>query len=112
MTTINLRRLALAGVLAGALSATAGVQAQLANRFTPFDQAQITGPVSLPPGLGSEEVTVVVYLSGDAVASVQASLGHKLSKSVKANVKAQRVRDQDAVKPRIEARGGKVVGSF
>src|ERR1044071_9810133 len=114
MMTIGIRRLVLGSML-GALCATgwsAGAQAQVANRFVPVAPDEYVLRDSLPPGLAQNEVTVVVLLGADSVATVQSTLGHKLSKSIKENVKVQRVSEQDALKPQIVAKGGRIVGSY
>ena len=51
-------------------------------------------------------------MGGDSVATVQANLGHKLAKGIKENVKAQRKSEQETLRPQIEAKGGRVIGSY
>ena len=111
MMTNSVRRFVWAGVLAVAAWG-AGAQAQVANRFVPVDPEEVAAAGSLPPGLDNNPVTVVVLLAGDSVASVQATVGQKLSRGMKDGVKAQRISEQEAIRPQIEANGGSVIGSF
>ena len=110
MRSIFVRRLVLAGAIAAALGTAA--QAQVANRFVHFDADAAAKVSRLPPSLDTTPVSVVVMLSGESVASAQAKAGTKLAQGVKSSIKAQRIIEQDMIRPEIEARGGRVIGSF
>ncbi len=110
MRSIFVRRLVLAGAIAAALGTAA--QAQVAGRFVHFDADAAAKVSRLPPSLDTTPVSVVVMLSGESVAAAQAKAGTKLATSAKSSIKAQRIIEQNLIRPEIEARGGRVIGSF
>ena len=61
------------------------------------DTEGLVGPVWTPVGVRSGETTVVLQLSGNPVALVQAEKGRKLSKSEKDAVKDQLKAAQDGL---------------
>src|SRR5438309_6561503 len=90
----------------------AAAQAPASNRFVPVDPQGAVDAAALPPSLDKSTVTVVTILSGDPVATVQAAAGHKLSRGEKDAIKAQRNREQNAVRSQIESAGGVITGAF
>ncbi|HEX7840239.1 MAG TPA: S8 family serine peptidase, partial [Kofleriaceae bacterium] len=57
-------------------------------------------------------MTVVAVLDGPSVAALQEAAARKLTRAEKVAIKAQRIAEQAAPRARIEAVGGKVIGSF
>ena len=84
-----------------------------ANRF---ELADVQGPLTttyVPRGLDQDTlVTVVATLAGDPVAIQQETAGRRFTRPEKDRVKAQRLAEQTAVRPSIEALGGQVVGAY
>jgi minor extracellular serine protease Vpr len=66
----------------------------------------------VPRSLSAESTTVVVQLSGKSAAEAQADAGRKLTGSEKNQIKNQLKGNQDAVKPQIQAAGGKILAQF
>jgi minor extracellular serine protease Vpr len=66
----------------------------------------------IPRSLSAESTTVVVQLSGKSTAEAQADAGRKLTGSEKNQIKNQLKGNQDAVKPQIQAAGGKILAQF
>ena len=76
------------------------------------DTEGLVGPVWTPVGLRGGETTVVLQLSGDPVALVQAEKGRKLSKSEKQAVKTQLKATQDGLRGGIAKLGGTVLADY
>lgn len=66
----------------------------------------------VPRSLSSPTLVVVAQLSEKSVAEVQADAGRKLTPAEKKSIKARLKASQDAVRPHIEAAGGKVLAQF
>lgn len=85
-----------------------------ADRFreSPFGAGQVD-PVILPQGMDdTRSVTVMVELSGDPVAVVQAEAGRDLSDAERSDIKAELKGEQDAIKDDIAADGGEVISQL
>ncbi len=76
------------------------------------DTEGLVGPVWTPVGLRGGETTVVLQLSGDPVALVQAAKGRKLSKGEKQAVKSQLKATQDGLRGGIARLGGTVLADY
>ena len=76
------------------------------------DTEGLVGPVWTPVGLRGGETTVVLQLSGDPVALVQAEKGRKLSKSEKQAVRIQLKAAQDGLRGGIAKLGGTVLAEY
>ena len=76
------------------------------------DTEGLVGPVWTPVGLRGGETTVVLQLSGDPVALVQAAKGRKLSKGEKQAVKSQLKATQDGLRGGIARLGGAVLADY
>jgi len=109
--TVRAWSFALAGTAA---IAALGIAAQVsaAGPIQRVDKSLIASVTNLPPGLDTTPVTVVVLLAGEPVATVQETAGRKLSRGEKDSVKGQRKNEQAAIRPQIEAAGGKILGTF
>ncbi len=66
----------------------------------------------VPRSLSSQTTVVVAQLSGKSAAEVQADAGRKLTQAEMKSVKAGLKASQDALRPHIEAAGGKVLAQF
>jgi minor extracellular serine protease Vpr len=104
-------RFALAGAAAIAALGMA-VQVSAAGPIKRVDKSVLASASKLPPGLDATPVTVVVLLAGEPVATAQEAAGRKLTRGEKDSVKGQRKNEQDAIRPQIEAAGGKILGTF
>jgi minor extracellular serine protease Vpr len=105
------RAFALAAVLSlTALSLVASGSAAPAPESA--DTEGLVGPVWTPVGLRGGETTVVLQLSGNPVALVQAEKGRKLSKSEKNAVKSQLKAAQDGLNGGIAKLGGSVLAQY
>ena len=76
------------------------------------DTEGLVGPVWTPVGLRGGDTTVVLQLSGDPVALVQAEKGRKLSKSEKTAVRNQLKAAQDGLSGGIAKLGGSVLAHY
>ena len=76
------------------------------------DTEGLVAPVWTPMGVRSGETTVVLQLSGDPVALVQAAKGRKLSKSEKQGIKSQLKATQDGLRGGIAKLGGTVLADY
>lgn len=87
-----------------------------ASRSADFTKAESAGRLSTPirPQVldASAKVDVMVQLSGDPVAVVQAKAAHRLSKSQRNAVKAKLRKAQNAITDDITKRGGKVTAKL
>src|SRR5215468_1023497 len=83
------------------------------GRFETIDDGDFAAGAFTPRSLaGANAVTVIVKLTGNPVALVQASAGRKLSASEKQAVRDQLARDQAALAPQIQALGGQIVNHY
>src|SRR5882724_7323871 len=62
--------------------------------------------------VGATPTTVVVTLSGQSAAELQATKGRKLTDAEKRDVRAARAAEQVAPRAAVEAAGGAVIGTF
>jgi minor extracellular serine protease Vpr len=76
------------------------------------DTEGLVAPVWTPMGVRSGETTVVLQLSGDPVALVQAAKGRKLSKAEKEGIKSQLKAAQDGLGGGIAKLGGTVLADY
>ena len=76
------------------------------------DTEGLVAPVWTPMGVRSGETTVVLQLSGDPVALVQAAKGRKLSKAEKQGIKSQLKATQDGLRGGIAKLGGTVLADY
>ena len=76
------------------------------------DTEGLVAPVWTPMGVRSGETTVVLQLSGDPVALVQAAKGRKLSKAEKQAIKSQLKATQDGLRGGIAKLGGSVLADY
>lgn len=91
--------------MTGIAQADPGTDAE--SRFETTSPGTIT--TSFVPAIAdTSPVTVIVQLSGDPVAVVEAKTSHKLSKAEKASVKASLKKSQDALAKQIASKGGRV----
>jgi minor extracellular serine protease Vpr len=76
------------------------------------DTEGLVAPVWTPMGVRSGETTVVLQLSGDPVALVQAAKGRKLSNAEKQGIKSQLKATQDGLRGGIAKLGGTVLADY
>lgn len=80
----------------------------------PFQEVEVI-PVDtpyVPRSMDSSTATVVVVLSGEPVAVAQAKAGRVLTRAEKDSIIAARKQEQSAVRPQIEAHGGRVLNAY
>lgn len=100
---------ALSVVLATPTPALAGPGADRSDDFAKSPSAGPIGTTAKPRSVQSDgKINVMVQLSGDPVAVVQAKAGHRLSKAERDSVRATLRKAQGAITDDIKAKGGKV----
>ncbi|HEX6794960.1 MAG TPA: S8 family serine peptidase [Casimicrobiaceae bacterium] len=105
----SLVTLAIAALASGALVATDALAVKPQPRSG--GEALVT-PASMPLGVGTQDVTVDVQLSGATVAERQGAAGRKLSRSEKDQIKQQLKAAQDQLRGGIQALGGTVLANY
>jgi subtilisin family serine protease len=109
LKTILVPLAALSVALATPTPALAGPNS---DRSDDFAKAPSRGPIGTtvkPRAVQSDgKINVMVQLSGDPVAVVQAKAGHRLSKAERDSVRATLRKAQNAITDDIKAKGGKV----
>ncbi len=94
------------GVVTGALAADP-------SRFQSLPiERDAKAPAFVPRSIDSTPTKVVVFLAGDDVATVQRKVGRPLTRTEKETVISTLSADHGAMRPAIEARGGRVMGSY
>jgi subtilisin family serine protease len=109
MRSESIRALAGVAALAGVFAAGSA----LAARPQPLPQTdQLITPVVTPLGVGNQQVTVVMTLTGESVAEQQGDAGRRLTGNEKNSIKQQIKAQQDALKGNIAALGGTVLAQY
>jgi minor extracellular serine protease Vpr len=103
-----------AAITIGASALTSNVQAlDLSERFPPVPDDSVfvnTMPLALS---GDRRIPVVVILSADSVATARAKAAdHKIGTAQKDAVEKAAIAQQESIKPKLEARGAKVLAQF
>ena len=112
------RILAVVGALALSIPATAAVAASPSPDNSPAARFETTprgatGANFVPASIAADgRVNVIVELSGDPTAVVQAKQGRKLTGAERAAIKGSLKKQQDAVAGAITAKGGKIVAQM
>src|SRR5690348_3055423 len=101
-----------AAVAAAFLIAIASPNSQAVRPVPLGDGTHLIQPALTPLGVAPREVTVVVQLAGDSVAEQQANAGRRLLRAEKDSLKGQLRGRQDALRPSIEALGGRVIAQY
>jgi len=87
----------------------------LSGAVPPLEQEARSGrfkPVWMPLGVRKQPVTVVLQLAGDPVAVQQATLGRRLERAEKDQIKTRLRASQDALHAHIQGLGGTVLGKY
>jgi len=106
--TARLAVLAVSGVAALAFSAASVA----ASDPEAVSEGQLVATTFVPRGLSAAPSTVVVQLAGKSAAEHQADRGSKLPAAEHDKIRAQLKATQDALRPAIEALGGKILAHF
>lgn len=106
------RTLAIVGALALMLPSTAALAAtddDTSSRFTQSGSSgKIDSAVSASAIDSDGRVTVIIEMTGDPVAVVQAEKGRDLTSSERSNVKGKLKKAQDSIRGSITGKGGKI----
>jgi subtilisin family serine protease len=100
---------------AGAAQDSSGSQSDPALVAQKFRRVPIQGPLGTnvkPRVLDQTLIKVVAILGGDSVAQQQEVSGRRLTRQEKNVIKAHRGAEQAAVRPSVEAAGGRIVNTF
>jgi subtilisin family serine protease len=106
------RTLATIGVIALMLPSTAAIAAtddDTSSRFSPSEsRGAIDSDISAASIDANGRVTVILEMTGDPVAVVQAEKGRELTASERSSVKGKLKKAQDSIRGSITGKGGKV----
>src|SRR6267378_7743474 len=75
------------------------------------EEAEIK-PALMPAGLSLQPVTVVLEMAGESVAEQQGDAGRRFDRAEKQRAKDALKGQQEGIRGHIEARGGRVVGTY
>ena len=109
MQSKSLVALAIAALASGTLVATDAIAVKPQPRA---GGVEMVSPAWIPLGVGKQDVTLVVQMSGATVAEQQGNAGRRLSRSEKDQIKQQLKGAQDKLRGSIQSLGGNVLANY